>query len=91
MPKAIGEAQATGGNLKRRRTINAGHRKRAYVQAQLQMFDEPSLGLSPILVRDIFNVIKRIKAEGTTVLIVGQKVNRHSTSPTGLIFWKTER
>jgi branched-chain amino acid transport system ATP-binding protein len=43
---------------------------------KLQMFDEPSLGLSPILVRDIFNVIKRIKAEGTTVLIVEQNVKQ---------------
>jgi branched-chain amino acid transport system ATP-binding protein len=43
---------------------------------RLQMFDEPSLGLSPILVRDIFNVIKRIKAEGTTVLIVEQNVKQ---------------
>lgn len=41
---------------------------------KLQMFDEPSLGLSPILVRDIFNVIKRIKEEGVTVLIVEQNV-----------------
>ena len=40
------------------------------------MFDEPSLGLSPILVRDIFNVIKKIKAEGTTVLIVEQNVKQ---------------
>jgi branched-chain amino acid transport system ATP-binding protein len=43
---------------------------------KLQMFDEPSLGLSPILVRDIFNVLKRIKAEGTTVLIVEQNVKQ---------------
>jgi len=43
---------------------------------KLQMFDEPSLGLSPILVRDIFNVIKKIKEEGTTVLIVEQNVRQ---------------
>lgn len=43
---------------------------------KLKMFDEPSLGLSPILVRDIFNVIKRIKEEGTTVLIVEQNVKQ---------------
>jgi branched-chain amino acid transport system ATP-binding protein len=43
---------------------------------KLQMFDEPSLGLSPILVRDIFNVIKRIKDEGVTVLIVEQNVKQ---------------
>jgi branched-chain amino acid transport system ATP-binding protein len=43
---------------------------------KLQMFDEPSLGLSPILVRNIFNVIKQIKEEGTTVLIVEQNVKQ---------------
>jgi branched-chain amino acid transport system ATP-binding protein len=41
---------------------------------RLLMFDEPSLGLAPILVREIFNVIKKIQGEGTTVLIVEQNV-----------------
>ena len=41
---------------------------------RLLMFDEPSLGLAPILVREIFNVIKKIQEEGTTVLIVEQNV-----------------
>lgn len=40
------------------------------------MFDEPSLGLAPILVKEIFNIIKRIKDEGTTVLIVEQNVKQ---------------
>jgi branched-chain amino acid transport system ATP-binding protein len=40
------------------------------------MFDEPSLGLSPILVREIFNVIKKIKAEGVPILIVEQNVQQ---------------
>ncbi len=42
----------------------------------LIMFDEPSLGLAPILVRDIFAVIKKVRAEGTTVLIVEQNVKQ---------------
>lgn len=42
----------------------------------LQMFDEPSLGLAPILVSEIFNVIKTIKEQGTTVLIVEQNVKQ---------------
>lgn len=42
----------------------------------LIMFDEPSLGLAPILVRDIFEIIKKIRAEGTTVLIVEQNVKQ---------------
>lgn len=43
---------------------------------RLQMFDEPSLGLAPILVRDVFNTIRKISAEGTTVLIVEQNVKQ---------------
>jgi len=36
------------------------------------LLDEPSLGLAPLVVRDIFAIIADIKAEGTTVLIVEQ-------------------
>jgi branched-chain amino acid transport system ATP-binding protein len=43
---------------------------------KLLMFDEPSLGLAPILVREIFEVIKKIREEGTTVLIVEQNVKQ---------------
>jgi branched-chain amino acid transport system ATP-binding protein len=43
---------------------------------RLQMFDEPSLGLAPILVREIFNTIRKINGEGTTVLIVEQNVKQ---------------
>jgi len=42
----------------------------------LIMFDEPSLGLAPILVRDIFEVIKKIRGEGMTILIVEQNVKQ---------------
>jgi len=43
---------------------------------ELIMFDEPSLGLAPMLVREIFDVIKRIRAEGVTVLVVEQNVKQ---------------
>jgi len=43
---------------------------------KLLMFDEPSLALAPILVREIFDVIKKIRKEGTTVLIVEQNVKQ---------------
>ncbi|HVP80534.1 MAG TPA: ABC transporter ATP-binding protein [Thermodesulfobacteriota bacterium] len=43
---------------------------------KLQMFDEPSLGLAPLLVRDVFNTIKKINKEGTTILIVEQNVKQ---------------
>jgi branched-chain amino acid transport system ATP-binding protein len=40
----------------------------------LLMFDEPSLGLSPLLVSQVFDVIDRIVSMGTTVLIVEQNI-----------------
>lgn len=46
---------------------------------RLMMFDEPSLGLAPILVKEIFDVIKRIRNEGTTVLIVEQNTKQTLT------------
>ena len=39
---------------------------------KLLMMDEPSLGLAPIVVKMIFNIIKEINAEGTTILLVEQ-------------------
>ena len=41
---------------------------------KLLMFDEPSLGLAPIIVSQVFEVIARIVAAGATVLIVEQNV-----------------
>jgi branched-chain amino acid transport system ATP-binding protein len=43
---------------------------------KLMMFDEPSLGLAPILVQEIFDMIKRIKAKGVAVLLVEQNVKQ---------------
>ena len=40
----------------------------------LLMLDEPSLGLSPILVKTIFDIIKEINGQGTTILLVEQNV-----------------
>lgn len=44
---------------------------------KLLMLDEPSLGLAPILVLKIFEIIKEIREKGTTILLVEQNV-RHS-------------
>ncbi|MBI4642153.1 MAG: ABC transporter ATP-binding protein [Deltaproteobacteria bacterium] len=43
---------------------------------KLIMFDEPSLGLAPILVAEIFKIIQRIRQEGVTVLIVEQNTKQ---------------
>lgn len=39
---------------------------------KLLLLDEPSMGLAPLLVKEIFNIIKAINAEGTTILVVEQ-------------------
>ena len=39
---------------------------------KLLMLDEPSLGLAPLIVQDIFGMLKRIRAAGTTILLVEQ-------------------
>ena len=43
---------------------------------KLLLLDEPSLGLAPLVVNEIFEVIKEISAEGTTVLLVEQNVRQ---------------
>ena len=42
---------------------------------RLLLLDEPSLGLAPFLVRDIFSIIRDINAQGTTVLLVEQNAH----------------
>lgn len=42
---------------------------------KLIMFDEPSLGLAPALVSDVFNIIREIKKEGLTIILVEQDVH----------------
>ena len=42
---------------------------------QLMLLDEPSMGLAPVLVRDIFETLKEINALGTTILLVEQNAN----------------
>ena len=39
---------------------------------KILLLDEPSMGLAPILVKEIFNIIKDINEKGTTVLLVEQ-------------------
>ena len=42
---------------------------------RILMLDEPSLGLAPLIVMDLFEVIKKINQEGTTILLVEQNMH----------------
>ena len=42
---------------------------------QLLLLDEPSLGLAPLVVQDIFSIIKKINKQGTTLLLIEQNAN----------------
>lgn len=43
---------------------------------KILMLDEPSLGLSPLMVKNIFHLIKEINSQGVTILLVEQNVNQ---------------
>jgi len=59
-------------------TLSGGERQMLAVgralmaKPKLLMLDEPSLGLAPLVVRDIFATIERLRAEGTSILLIEQ-------------------
>ena len=42
---------------------------------KLMLLDEPSLGLAPLMVEEIFRIIRQINREGVTILLVEQNAN----------------
>jgi branched-chain amino acid transport system ATP-binding protein len=42
---------------------------------KLMMMDEPSLGLAPLIVKNIFEIIKEINKQGVTILLIEQNAN----------------
>jgi len=65
------------------RTLSGGEQQMLSIgrammaKPRLLMFDEPSLGLAPLLVREIFASIEKLKSQGLTILLVEQNI-RHS-------------
>jgi len=45
-------------------------------EPDLIMLDEPSLGLAPILVQEVFNIINKLKEQGSTILLVEQNMRQ---------------
>jgi branched-chain amino acid transport system ATP-binding protein len=42
---------------------------------QLMLIDEPSLGLAPVMVQEVFGILERLKAAGRTIVLVEQNTN----------------
>jgi branched-chain amino acid transport system ATP-binding protein len=65
------------------RTLSGGERQMLAMgrglmsRPKLCLFDEPSYGLAPLLMKEIFRVIQRLRDQGLTVLLIEQNV-RHS-------------
>ena len=53
----------------------------SWPRPRLLLLDEPSMGLAPVLVDVVFDTIKKVNEQGTTVLLVEQNALRPSTSP----------
>jgi branched-chain amino acid transport system ATP-binding protein len=81
--KALGEVYMLFNRLRERRTqlagtLSGGERQMLAVgralmsRPALLMLDEPSLGLAPLVVRDIFATISALRATGVTILLVEQ-------------------
>ncbi len=43
---------------------------------RMLLLDEPSLGLAPIMVKELFKVVKRINDRGVTILLIEQNANK---------------
>ena len=56
-------------------TLSGGEQQMLAVGRALMMMDEPSLGLAPIVVRGIFEIIREINRQGITVLLIEQNAN----------------
>ena len=61
-------------------TLSGGERQMLAIgralmaRPKLLLLDEPSLGLAPLVVREIFGAVRRINGEGTAILLVEQKI-----------------
>ena len=58
---------------------------------KLMMMDEPSLGLAPLIVRDIFQIIREINKQGVTILLIEQNAQMALSVADRAYVWETGR
>jgi len=62
-------------------TLSGGERQMVAVgrglmaKPDILMFDEPSLGLAPVIIKNIMNIVKKIADSGTTIILVEQNIH----------------
>jgi branched-chain amino acid transport system ATP-binding protein len=52
---------------------------------RLLVIDEASLGLAPVIVKDVFQIVRQINADGTTVILIEQNIGALEVASVGLI------
>lgn len=52
---------------------------------KLLIIDEASLGLAPVIVRDVFNIVRQINEDGTTVVLIEQNIGALEVADVGLV------
>jgi len=52
---------------------------------RLVIIDEASMGLAPVIVKDVFDIVRRITADGVTVLLIEQNVGALEVADVGLV------
>jgi branched-chain amino acid transport system ATP-binding protein len=81
-PRLKERKRPAGRHHVRRRAADAGHGPRADGRPKVLLLDEPSMGLSPIMVDKIFEVVATSTRQGVTILLVEQNASRALAWPT---------
>jgi branched-chain amino acid transport system ATP-binding protein len=81
-PQLGGKCKQKGGSLSGGEQQMVAVGRGLMARPKLLMLDEPSLGLAPLLVQEVFKATKRVNAEGVTILLVEQNVKHTLTIAT---------